>query len=308
MIKSPLLEVFKIEPRLKHPTIFEHFDALITGESFIIKNDHDPKPLYYQLLGERGNIFTWDYLESGPEYWQVRIGKPITSEEPETIGRVAAKDIRKAELLKQLGVDFFCGGKQSLKEAAESIDMSEAELRESLRKTEEIPAPIKQLDFENWDSDFLSDYIKNVHHKYIKFHGPIIQELATKVALIHSHEQPELSVLAKELDEFMEKAYQHLEKEEKQLFPVTKSLYELTYKQTEQLIDYLTLEHENAGADLRELRTITNNYTLPENACHSYISLFTQIKAFESDLLQHIHLENNILFPRIIQTYRTRFS
>ena len=62
------LDVTVIEPKFKHPTIFQKFDALIEGEAFIIHNDHDPKPLYYQLIGERGNIFTWEYQESGPDY------------------------------------------------------------------------------------------------------------------------------------------------------------------------------------------------------------------------------------------------
>src|SRR5690606_36204020 len=67
------LDVTKIEPRHKHPTIFRHFDELIPGESFVIDNDHDPKPLYYELLAERGNIFSWEYLMQGPERWQVRL-------------------------------------------------------------------------------------------------------------------------------------------------------------------------------------------------------------------------------------------
>jgi len=80
MIKSERLDVTKIEPRFKHSTIFDHFDALEAGEGFIIDNDHDPRPLYYQLLNQRGNIFSWEYLEQGPDWWRVRIAKqPNTS-------------------------------------------------------------------------------------------------------------------------------------------------------------------------------------------------------------------------------------
>src|SRR5690606_19598496 len=104
MIKAALLDVTRIEPRLKHPTIFEHFDALEAGEDFTILNDHDPKPLYYQLLGERGNCFTWEYLEAGPQWWRVRISKPASDGQQETVGEIAAKDIRKAETLKKLGI------------------------------------------------------------------------------------------------------------------------------------------------------------------------------------------------------------
>ena len=303
MIKSPLLEVFNIEPRLKHPTIFDHFDALDSGESFIIKNDHDPKPLYYQLLGERGKDLIWNYLESGPEYWQVRLGKPLESETLETVGHIAAKDIRKAEVLKQLGVDFCCGGKQTLKEAAHSVGLDEIELRRRLNQSEELPIAGPPLNFKDWDIDFLSDYIKNVHHRYVREKGPIIQELAHKVADVHAQQHPELVNLSQELDAFLDDLYHHLDKEEKQLFPATKNEQELTSKQVDQLIQFLISEHEDSGKELQQLRKITQNYTLPANACNSYTSLFSQIESFESDLLQHIHLENNILFPKLLASY-----
>lgn len=308
MIKSPLLEVFNIEPRLKHPTIFDHFDALDSGESFIIKNDHDPKPLYYQLLGERGKDLIWNYLESGPEYWQVRLGKPLESETLETVGHIAAKDVRKAEVLKQLGVDFCCGGKQTLKEAAHSVGLDEIELRRRLNQSEELPIAGPPLNFKDWDIDFLSDYIKNVHHRYVREKGPIIQELAHKVADVHAQQHPELVNLSKELDAFLDDLYHHLDKEEKQLFPATKNEQELTSKQVEQLIQFLISEHEDSGKELQQLRKITQNYTLPANACNSYTSLFSQIESFESDLLQHIHLENNILFPKLLASYGVQMN
>ena len=75
-----ILNVTLLEPKQKHPTIFVRFDALEEGESLTLHNDHDPKPLYYQLLGERGNIFKWEYLEQGPEWWKVRITKRQTGE------------------------------------------------------------------------------------------------------------------------------------------------------------------------------------------------------------------------------------
>ena len=81
-----ILNVTLLEPRLKHPTIFRYFDELTEGESLTIHNDHDPKPLYYQLLSERGNIFTWEYLEEGPIWWKVRITRRKSGEAEETLG------------------------------------------------------------------------------------------------------------------------------------------------------------------------------------------------------------------------------
>ena len=103
-----VLDVTILEPRQKHPTIFKRFDELNGGESLVIHNDHDPKPLYYQLLGERGNIFTWEYLESGPEIWEVKISKNAVSEKGDSIGGIVAADYRKAKVFKKYGIDFCC--------------------------------------------------------------------------------------------------------------------------------------------------------------------------------------------------------
>jgi len=105
MITAETLDVTLIEPRLKHSTIFKHFDELEPGEAFTIHNDHDPRPLYYQLLGERGNIFTWDYLEEGPQWWKVQIAKIALDKNGET-SRGCAKH-SEGRSIKKMG-DFCC--------------------------------------------------------------------------------------------------------------------------------------------------------------------------------------------------------
>ena len=126
-----VLNVTLIEPRLKHPTIFKNFDALKEGEAFVILNDHDHKTLYSQMLGERDKTFSWTYLEKGPQWWQVQIRKNDL-QTGETVGEIAAKDLRKAEVFKKYGIDFCCGGKKTLKQACEEkgieIEALEAEL------------------------------------------------------------------------------------------------------------------------------------------------------------------------------------
>jgi regulator of cell morphogenesis and NO signaling len=116
-VAENILNVTLLEPRLKHPAIFNRFDELEDGQSLTIHNDHDPKPLYYQMLGERGNVFTWEYLEQGPVWWKVCITKKRSGEQDETLGQIAAKDLRKAQIFKKYGLDFCCGGKKTVKEA-----------------------------------------------------------------------------------------------------------------------------------------------------------------------------------------------
>ncbi len=310
MIKTAILDVTRIEPRLKHPTIFDHFDALEQGEAFTILNDHDPKPLYYQLLGERGNTFTWEYLESGPQWWRVQIAKPAAAGKQETVGEIAAKDVRKAEVFKKLGIDFCCGGKKSIKEAAAEAGLDERQVLAKLDEAEQIaPTAGANHDFDKWDLGFLADYIYNVHHRYVRENGPIIEQLADKVALRHGVEHHELMKLAHGMHEFMADLYSHLEKEEKQVFPVAKDLERqigITEQKMADVVKFMEEEHESAGEELRNFRSLTKDYKLPANACNSYTYLYEKIKEFESDLFQHIHLENNILFPKIVKMEQDR--
>ncbi len=313
MIRTALLDVTRIEPRLKHPTIFEHFDALDQGEDFVILNDHDPKPLYYQLLGERGNYFTWEYLEAGPQWWRVRIAKPDGAATGETVGEIAAKDIRKAEAMRKLGIDFCCGGKKTLKEAALAVGLDEQQVKARLEEaaSSSSGAAAVALDFDKWDLGFLADYIYNVHHRYVREQGPIIEQLADKVAMRHGFEHHELMELAEGMHAFMAELYSHLAHEEEDLFPVVKRLgsgAEGRSQHIAEVVRHMEDEHESAGEELRRFRALTKDYRLPANACNSYTYLFDKIKAFENDLFQHIHLENNILFPKVVKLEKERLA
>lgn len=311
----PTIDVTVIEPRLKHPTIFQNFDALSGGEAFIIFNDHDPKPLYYQLLGERGDTFTWEYLQQGPEYWQVKIEKKAASLTEQTVGQIASQDIRKADAFKKLGIDFCCGGKKKLKDALRDAGVTEQQWQQALDENAQLPATQLPLNFSSWQPAFLADYITNVHHSYVRENGPIIAGLANKVANRHGDHHPELFALAEQVHLLLSDLYKHLVKEETILFPAIKAL--ASAKNAGDLQDVISVtsaielmeaEHESAGDDLRNLRKISNQYQLPQGACNSYTYLFEKLKEFENDLFNHIHLENNILFPRALKIHQQTLS
>ncbi len=302
------LDVTQIPPRLKHPTIFQHFDALNAGEAFLILNDHDPKPLYYQLLGERGNIFTWDYLEVGPQWWQVKIAKKPAAAPSDTVGAIAAKDLRKAEVFKKMGIDFCCGGNKTIQEAAAEVGVAEVDVKAALEAVENQTQKASQ-DFNSWEIDFLTDYIVQAHHRYVKDASAIIDQLADKVAQHHGTNHPELFELSQKTHAFLSDMNSHMLKEEKILFPQIKLLVQK--KRDHQnvtvsdglisaAIKMMITEHEVSGEDLKFFRKLTNEYSLPTDACNSYAYLFDKMKEFESDLLLHIHLENNILFPKAL--------
>ena len=296
-----------LQPALKHPTIFIKFDALKQGESFVIINDHDPKPLYYQLLAERGNIFTWEYLEQGPEIWKVYIKKNSVAE-GETVGQIAAKDIRKAEVFRKYGIDFCCGGKKSLKQVCYEKGLKLKDVENALENVNVTSRIVENYD--RWSPDFLADYIYNKHHQYYYDEGPVINELLTKVANHHGERFPELMEVYRLYTSLSQELNEHFAKEEKVLFPFIKAL--VLSKQsgnTQDLQNQFSLsapiqmmenDHEAAGELLAELRTVTSQYTAPAGACNSFQFLYQKLKELEEDLHQHIHLENNILFPKAL--------
>ncbi|MBK6832793.1 MAG: iron-sulfur cluster repair di-iron protein [Bacteroidetes bacterium] len=302
------IDVTIIEPKLKHPTIFKKFDSLNGGEAFIILNDHDPKPLYYQLLGERGNIFTWDYIEAGPEQWLVKIKRNDSSSEP-SIGELVAKDFRKAEIFKKHNIDFCCGGKKTVAQACIDKNIDFLAVDADLKKLEVTNSTSSER-FNEWSLDFLVDYILNTHHEYVKNSIPILKEYTSKVAKVHGAAHPEVITIAAKFQLAAEELDEHMLKEEKILFPFIKELVAAksnnlnspytsfgTIKNPIQMMEH---EHDAVGDIFKEIVELSNNYTPPEDSCTTYKVSFLKLKEFEEDLHQHIHLENNILFPKSI--------
>ncbi len=313
MEQDIIIDVTKIEPRLKHPSIFKAFDYLDEGVAVIIHNDHDPKPLYYQLLGERGNTFSWAYLENGPELWRVEIRKYLSSQKVETLGEIATKDLRKAEVFKKYGLDFCCGGKKTLEDSCKEKGLDVLQVKAELEDIGKINNLIPQHDYNSWNLTFLIDYIINVHHSYVKNNIPAIEELCIKVAEHHGKQHPELLQIKAKAELLFSEIKTHLIKEEKILFPYIKQL-EVNkmegmnasngFGSILQPISVMENDHEIVGNLGAEIKALSNDYTLPADACNSYYLLYKKLEEFENDLHLHIHLENNILFPKAVELER----
>jgi len=306
---TEVLDVTIIEPRLKHPTIFEHFDKLPAGEAFVIHNDHDPKPLYYQLMGERGNCFSWKYLLNGPEIWEVEIRRNDPGQHVETLGEIVSKDLRKAETFKKLGLDFCCGGKKSLEDACKEKGLDILQVKNELEKAGNTSTSAPQHDFDSWSLSFLADYIVNVHHAYVKQNIPILLDLSEKVATRHGKTNPELDQVRQKVNAMANELTLHLKKEETILFPYIKQLesqgasggqISQSFGSVKEPVAVMENDHDIVGQLAEDIKSLTHDYSLPENACNSYGLLYKKLEDFENDLHMHIHLENNILFPKAI--------
>lgn len=297
------IDVTQIVPRLKHPTIFENFDEIQPNHSIIIHNDHDPKPLYYQLIAERGQIFEWEYLQEGPEYWDVKITKLKVGEVSKTVGELVAEDYRKAEVFRKFGIDFCCGGKRSITDACTKNGINTEVLMAELQKVDKQSDGPK-LNFDNWKLDFLVEYIINNHHSYVREAIPMLLELSQKVARVHGQNHPELIKVATITMELANELYSHMKDEEEILFPVVREMVkddsQNKFSSVSETIEKMESEHEFAGSSIKSLRELTNDFTPPADGCTSYRVLFSKLEEFEKDLHQHVHLENNVLFPKAI--------
>ena len=227
-----------------------------------------------------------------------------------TVGEIAAEMPSATREFEKLGIDYCCGGSRTLGEACAeakiSVDEALARLEKSLASTE----PGDDKDWQNQLLADLVDHIKTTHHVFVREESPRIAALAAKVVGVHGKNHPELlqvqdvfSVLAAELGV-------HLMKEEQVLFPYILRMEEsalagepmppATFGTVVNPVRMMMQEHDGAGYALRSLHTITNDYRVPEDACISYRTLYQALQGFEADLHQHIHLENNILFPRAV--------
>jgi regulator of cell morphogenesis and NO signaling len=307
-----ILDVTVLDPRAKHPTIFKRFDELHDGESLTIYNDHDPKPLYYQLINERGEIFNWEYLEEGPLWWKVKITKSPKDGGAATVGQLAASDLRKAEVFKKYGIDFCCGGKKTVKEVCSEKGLDVLKVEKELQQAVTLSA-YRPLPFNEWSPDFLADYIVNTHHSYVRKRLPEIRGYAAKVAAVHGERHEELVRLHELVEELNQDLFEHLMKEEKILFPFIRNQVNpakegftpgCNFGSVQVPIDVMEHEHDSAGRILAEIRELTNDYLIPSDACASYSLLFKMLEEFEADLHIHIHLENNILFPKALELER----
>ncbi len=307
------LDVTRIEPRLKHPSIFKKFDSLPAENSFIISNDHDPMPLYYQMLAERGNTFTWEYIEKGPLTWKVKISKLGGILPEPTIGELVAEDYRKAEIFKKYGIDFCCGGKKTLSKACEEKGINVLHIQEDLKQAGQHHS-VPSEDFNSFDAGFLSEYILNTHHRYVKNAIPLISDFVNKVARVHGDRHPEAVGIAKIWGDVVQELSGHMMKEENILFPYIMHLSDAKKKgipadfppfgTVANPIRAMEHEHDVVGDLMKRINKLSSGYTIPEDSCTTFRLSYLKLHEFEEDLHRHIHLENNILFPKAVELER----
>lgn len=163
----------------------------------------------------------------------------------------------------------------------------------------------------NWDIDFLTDHILNVHHTYVRQAIPVIFEYTQNVAKVYGEKHPEVIVIAEKFLDLTDELNRHICKEEEILFPYIKHLaiansYGMKIEPSpfgavESPINMMEQEHDIVGEIMEEIKILSDNYSPPSDACATYKLSYLKLKEFEDDLHKHVHLENNILFPKAIE-------
>ncbi|MGG3955791.1 iron-sulfur cluster repair di-iron protein [Bhargavaea massiliensis] len=221
-----------------------------------------------------------------------------------TVGEIVAMFPKASDLFKAYKIDFCCGGNRSLSEvlAEKQLDIETilSELQSMYEKSlEKVEKNWMEASYTN-----LIEHIVQKHHHFLMEELPQLSPYVTKVARVHGPTQPHLVEVHKLFNELKTELEQHLMKEETKAFPLIIQFEQYPTKENEQamreVIEELVTEHDTAGDIIKEIRKITNDFTPPFDACGTYRLVYNRLEALEEDLFTHIHLENNILFPRIL--------
>lgn len=221
-----------------------------------------------------------------------------------TIGEIVANDFRAASMFKEAGIDFCCGGNKSLTEACKEKGADESHLIQQLETLAQTPVS-GAMNFKEWDLSFLSDYIVNTHHKFVLKNLPELVFYTQKIANVHGDHHPELIEVESLFAKINEELLQHLKNEEEVLFPaIKKAEKNASAEVNSTIVSEITRmqgEHEFAGGAMDKINILTNNYLIPEDACNTYRVSLKLLEQFEDDLHVHVHLENNILYPKALK-------
>lgn len=228
----------------------------------------------------------------------------------QTVREIALENPASIRVFEQFGIDYCCGGRKPLAEACAAGNIAMDDVLAELQRVASSPAPAA----DDWSAQplaVISAHIVNTHHAYVKRELPRLADLADRVVNRHGNTRPELSLIRERLAEVSDELTPHLAKEELVLFPHIANLERAVAEQQPRPrgcfgtvanpIAMMTQEHDAAGAIMAELRKLSHDFTPPAGACPTFHGFYNGLREFEQDLHQHIHLENNILFPRAIE-------
>jgi regulator of cell morphogenesis and NO signaling len=221
-------------------------------------------------------------------------------------------------IFEKLGIDYCCGGGTSLSDACVKAGVTVAEVLDSLKATEHSGAAVAGGRWQTVSDAALIVHIVDTHHEFTRDELVRLEALLAKVCGVHGQNHPELFHIQSQFQDLRRDLEPHMLKEEQVLFPYIIQIEESIYKKqstpvppfgtVRNPVRMMMAEHDAAGEILRTMREASSDYTTPPDGCISFQTLYSALMALEADLHQHIHLENNILFPRAAEREDTARS
>lgn len=225
------------------------------------------------------------------------------------VREIALFDTRARRVLEDAGVDYCCGGSKSLRDACLEADVPADEIVDRLRKSRELTSPTDAA----WNSAPLGEltrHIRDRHHQYVRESIPRVRALLAKVREKHGAKHLQIEEIERLFGVVAREMTAHMQKEEQVLFPYIEALERSAngegpieppfFRTVRNPIQMMMKEHAAAGDMVQQIRKASTNYTPPADACTSFQAAFQELREFEEDLHLHVHLENNVLFPRAV--------
>jgi len=229
----------------------------------------------------------------------------------ETVGELVARDYRTAQVFEKYGIDFCCGGNVEIAAACRERGVDSIQLQRELEEVAATPVDRSQ-NYGSWELPFLADYIVNTHHAYLKENTARLVGYANKIAEVHGEHHPEVIEIARIFRKIATDLGAHLREEENVLFPAIRRLTDLAKAGSadnaeevalKKSLGALTHEHDEIGAAIHSIRDLARGYQIPDDVCPTFALTYRKLEEFEDDLHKHVHLENNILFPKAAKLY-----
>jgi len=230
--------------------------------------------------------------------------------ENKTIGEIVREDYRTAKIFGSYKIDFCCNGNKNFKDVIDAKKLDAEKIVDEL-VTIKSQNNSDSMNYNSFELDLLADHIEQKHHRYIEEKTPGLKQYLAELCNVHGDNHPELFEINKNFNESAGELAMHMKREELILFPYIRKMVAAKQKNekigpppfgsVEYPIQAMMSEHDIEGERFKKISQITNNYTVPDDGCNTYSVTFSLLKEFEEDLHLHIHLENNILFPKAIE-------
>ena len=277
----------------------------------LIHEHHEAKKLLAELEALVG-LAGASEKNSSPDHPSDKEKKTMSMNATQTVRELAVEHPAATRVFEALGIDYCCGGQKSLAEACSVAKLSVDQVLETLEQAEADRQPKEQAT--DWQAAPLAgvvEHIINTHHKFTREELARLEPLLDKVCKVHGQNHPEMLEIRRVFAGLNQELTLHMMKEERILFPYIVQLEQAIqhhqappmspFGTVQNPIHMMMTEHDSAGEALRQMRSLSSDYAPPADACVSYRTLYNALADLEQDLHQHIHLENNILFPRAIR-------